>query len=226
VRHWVHHAFVRINDEKMSKSLGNFLTIEEILKRLAPEAIRLFLVGTHYRSPLDFTEQGLADAARACARIHETVARLEEAVGEAGDAGDLPDTVRRYRDEFTTAMDDDLNSPRALAALFDEIRDINRLLDAGDRDALAAHRRNLTDVAGVLGVLRSPARRYVEEEKGRHLTASGIDPAEIERLIAERAAARKARDFRRADEIRSELLARGIALKDGAEGTSWSTTSS
>ena len=110
-------------------------------------------------------------------------------------------------------------------AIFDEIREINRLLDAGDHDALAAHQRNLGDMAGVLGVLRSPARAYLDEENGRHLTTSGIDPAGIERLIAERAAARKARDFRRADEIRNQLLARGIALKDGAEGTSWSTVS-
>jgi cysteinyl-tRNA synthetase len=233
VRHWLHHAFVRIHDEKMSKSLGNFFTIEEILEKLPSEALRLFLVGTHYRSPLDFAEQGLADAARACARIHETMARLDEALGVGPDAsaagarplGELPVAVRRYRDEFTAAMDDDLNSPRALGALFDEIREINRLLDAGEREALAAHRRNVTELAGVLGVLRSPARRYVEEEKGRHLSASGIDPAEIERLIAERTAARKARDFRRADEIRDQLLARGIALKDGAGGTSWSTLS-
>ena len=224
VRHWLHHAFVRINDEKMSKSLGNFLTIEEILKRLPAEALRLFLVGTHYRSPLDFTEQGLADAERACARIHETVARLDAALGDAasGADADLPAAARRYRDEFIAAMDDDLNSARALGGFFDEIREINRLLDAGERQTLAAHRRIVGELAGVLGILRSPARGYVEEEKGRHLSASGIDPAEIERLIAERAAARKARDFRRADEIRDQLLARGIALKDGAAGTSWS----
>ena len=241
VRHWIHHAFVRINDEKMSKSLGNFLTIEEITKRLPAEAVRLFLVGTHYRSPLDFTEQGLADAARACGRIHETMARLDEALGGAvaraggttaaasreraasDAAAALPDPVRRVRDEFIAAMDDDLNTPRALAAIFDAIREINRLLDAGERDTLAAHRDNLGALAGVLGVLRTPAAAYVEKEKRRGARASGVDPAEIERLIAERAAARKARDFRRADEIRNDLLARGIALKDGADGTSWST---
>jgi cysteinyl-tRNA synthetase len=250
VRHWLHHAFVRINDEKMSKSLGNFLTIEEILKRMAPEALRLFLVGTHYRSPLDFTEQGLDDAERGCARLHETMARLEAALGAAPGAApgaaaatapdaarsagaataggggtaaaSLAETVAAHREQFLAAMDDDLNSARALGVLFDEIREVNRLLDAGERGDLADHHRNLRELAGVLGVIRSPARSYVEEGKGRHLESSGVDAAEIERLIGERAAARKARDFRRADEIRAELLARGIVLKDGAEGTTWS----
>ena len=236
VRHWLHHAFVRINDEKMSKSLGNVLAIEEILKRLPVEALRLFLIGTHYRSPLDFTEHGLGDAARACARLHETVARLEEALGAAGPGAgpvaetaggscttaSVPESVRGYRDQFVAAMDDDLNSARALGVLFEEIREVNRLLDAGERDALAAHQQNLVRLAGVLGVLRSPARAYVEEEKGRHLAASGVDVAEIERLIRARAEARTARDFQRADAIRADLLTRGIALNDGAEGTTWS----
>jgi cysteinyl-tRNA synthetase len=106
--------------------------------------------------------------------------------------------------------------------LFEEVREVNRLLDAGEQDALGAHHRNLSTLAAVLGVLRSPARAYVEGEKGRHLAASGVDVGEIERLIAERAAARKARDFRRADAIRAELLERGIVLKAGADGTTWS----
>jgi len=239
VRHWVHHAFVRINDEKMAKSLGNFLTIEETLKRVPAEAMRLFLAGTHYRSPLDFSEQGLGDAGRACGRIHETLARLEDALGSgpgagapaapnggtpgaAGAAPEVSPAARRFRDDFTAAMDDDLNSPRALGVLFDQIREINSALDAGERGDLAAHHRTFVDCAGVLGILRQPAARYLEDAKSRHLVASGIDPAEIERLIAERNAARKGRDFRRADEIRAELLARGIVLKDGADGTTWS----
>ena len=119
-------------------------------------------------------------------------------------------------------MEDDFNSPRALGALFEEVREVNRLLDAGERGALAAHHENLARLAGVLGVLRVPARGFVEEEKSRHVAQAGVDVAEIERLIGERTAARKTRDFKRADEIRAELLARGIALKDGAEGTSWS----
>ena len=255
VRHWLHHAFVRINDEKMSKSIGNVFAIEEILKRLPVEALRLFLIGTHYRSPLDFTEQGLGDAARACARLHETAARLEEALGSAaavpgagapgaGAAAErgappaahpavetaggsyttasVPESVSGYRDQFVAAMDDDLNSARALGVLFEEIREVNRLLDAGERDALAAHHQNLARLTGVLGVLRLPARAYVEEEKGRHLAESGVDVAEIERLISERAEARTARDFRRADAIRADLLTRGIALNDSAAGTTWS----
>jgi cysteinyl-tRNA synthetase len=224
VRHWVHHAFVRINDEKMAKSLGNFLTIEETLKRVPAEAMRLFLAGTHYRSPLDFSEQGLGDAGRACGRIHETLARLEEARGGAAApaGGETPAAVQRFRDDFTAAMDDDLNSPRALGVLFDQVREINRVLDAGEREHLAAHHRVFADCAAVLGILRLPAARYLEDAKSRHLVESGIDPAEIERLIAERNAARKGRDFKRADEIRADLLARGIVLKDGADGTTWS----
>ncbi len=227
VHHWLHHAFVRINEEKMSKSLGNFLTIEEILARVPAEALRLFLVATHYRSPVDFSDQSIADAQRACTRLHETMARLEEAVpelpakGASAGTADLPATVRPFRAEFVAAMDDDLNSARALGVLFEEIREINRLLDAGERDMLQAHYQNVVELGGVLGVLRVPARAYVEGEKGRRLAASGLDVAEIERLIEERASARKARDFTRADAIRQELLARGIALKDGAEGTTW-----
>ncbi len=233
VRYWLHHAFVRINSEKMSKSLGNFLTIEEVLERMPVEAFRLFLVSTHYRSPIDFTDQGLLDAQRASMRVHETAARLEQALGDAGVATPTDAAAALpYRSEFVAAMDDDLNTARAVGVLFEEIREVNRLLDAADagtaahRDALAAHHRNLVELAGVLGVLRQPASAYLASEKHRYLASTGVDPAEIERLIGERTAARKARDFKRADEIRNELLARGVALKDGADGTSWSTIQS
>jgi cysteinyl-tRNA synthetase len=124
-------------------------------------------------------------------------------------------------------MDDDLNTARALGVVFDEIREVNRLLDAGtDKTALGEHQANLRRLGGVLGVLRHPARSYVEAEKGRHLAAAGLDVAGIERLIGERAAARKAKDFKRGDAIRDELLARGVVLKDSAEGTTWSVVQS
>jgi cysteinyl-tRNA synthetase len=237
VKHWLHHAFVRINEEKLSKSLGNFLTIEDILRRVPSEALRLFLVSTHYRSPVDFSDQSLVDAQRACARIHETLARLEEKVGavtavvggaeRAPAPTTLPASVRPFHEQFTAAMDDDVNSARALGVVFDEIREINRLLDAGtDRQVMTDHQANIRRLGGVLGVLRHPARAYVEDEKSRHLGAAGLDVADIERLIGERAAARKAKDFKRGDAIRDELLARGVVLKDGAEGTTWSVVQS
>jgi cysteinyl-tRNA synthetase len=237
VKHWIHHAFVRINQEKMSKSLGNFLTIEEILRRVPSEALRLFLVSTHYRSPVDFSDQSLIDAQRACARLHETLARVEEKIGSAAvaprgaergpDAATLPASVRPFHEQFMTAMDDDLNSARALGVVFDEVREINRLLDAGgDAQVVAEHHANFSRLGGVLGVLRHPASSYLESEKGRHLSDAGIDAADIERLIGERAAARKAKDFKRSDAIRDELLARGVVLKDGAGGTTWSVVQS
>src|SRR4029077_14729964 len=124
VKHWIHHAFVRINQEKMSKSLGNFLTIEEILRRVPSEALRLFLVSTHYRSPGDFSDQSLVDAQRACARLHETLARVEDKIGSAAVAPrgaerspaveSLPASVRPFHEQFVTAMDDDLNTARSL----------------------------------------------------------------------------------------------------------------
>jgi cysteinyl-tRNA synthetase len=237
VKHWIHHAFVRINEEKMSKSLGNFLTIEEILRRVPSEALRLFLVSTHYRSPVDFSDQSLIDAQRACARLHETLARAEERIGgSAAPAGaaergpkliSLPESVRPFAEQFATAMDDDLNTARALGVVFDEVREINRLLDAGgDVGTVRDHHANFARLGGVLGVLRHPARSYLDAEKGRHVAGAGLDVAEIERLIGERAAARKAKDFKRGDAIRDELLARGVVLKDGAGGTTWSVVQS
>jgi cysteinyl-tRNA synthetase len=124
-------------------------------------------------------------------------------------------------------MDDDLNAARGLGVVFDEAREINRQLDAGaDDQALAEHQANFRRLGGVLGVLRHPARSYLEAEKGKHLAAAGLDVAAIERLIAERTAARKARDFKRGDAIRDDLLARGVVLKDSAEGTTWSVVQS
>jgi cysteinyl-tRNA synthetase len=237
VRHWIHHAFVRINEEKMSKSLGNFLTIEDILKRVPSEALRLFLVSTHYRSPVDFSDQSLIDGQRAAARLHETLARVEEKTGRvAAPAGAaerapaldaIPASVRPFHEQFVTAMDDDLNTARALGVVFDEVREINRLLDAGgDVRTVEEHQANFTRLGGVLGVLRHPARSYLEAEKGRHLTSAGLDVAGIERLIGERTAARKAKDFKRSDAIRDQLLAQGVVLKDSAEGTTWSVVQS
>lgn len=156
-----------------------------------------------------------------CQRCRERLRWLAPAVAA------LPESVRTFHEQFVTAMDDDLNTARALGVVFDEVREINRLLDAGaDAQAIADHHANFARLGGVLGVLRHPASSYLDAEKGRHVAGAGLDPEEIERLIAERAAARKAKDFKRGDAIRDELLARGVVLKDGAGGTTWSVVQS
>ncbi len=207
VNYWMHNGFVRINDEKMSKSLGNFFTVREILKRYQAEEVRYFILTSQYRSPLNYDDEHLDNARGALTRFYTALRGLPEAVPGGGEA-----LVSR----FYEAMDDDFNTPEALAAMFELVRELNRVRN--EDEALAAGLgAQLKRLGAVIGILQDDPDRYL-----RGMAADdGLADEAIELLVQQRLDARSAKNWGEADRIRDELMEKGIVLEDGAGGTSW-----
>ena len=212
VNYWLHNGFVRVDDEKMSKSLGNFFTIREVLRKYDAEVVRFFILRAHYRSPLNYSDQHLDDAKAALTRLYTALRGVD--VPLSG-----PDWGNPYTARFKSAMDDDFNTPEALAVLFDLAAEANRLRSASSAEALQLL-AVLKSLSGVLGLLQRAPEQFMQAGGGND-TGNEYDAERIESLINERLAARKAKDFKRSDVIRDELKAAGVILEDGAQGTLW-----
>ncbi len=228
VKLWMHNGFVTIDNEKMSKSLGNFFTVRDVLGKFDPQTLRYFLLTTHYRSPINFSDTTLKEVEGRVKYLYETLLRLEDKLQDEGSAN-APyrmDWVANVVGRFEEAMDDDFNTAKALGDLSEVFTAVNDILAkpgdvATDLRTLRALKQAIQEVGSVLGLFVEPPRDVLSRMQGRRQAASGVDAAAVETLLAERQAARKSKDFARADAIRKELTAMGVTIKDSPTGTTW-----
>ncbi len=242
VRYFVHNGFVTINGEKMSKSLGNFLTIKDILSRHHPEALRLFLLSKHYRKPLDYSDESLREAVVSLDRVYATL--MEATATTAGripgpkdEASTLPsearsayDTITALRRHFHEAMDDDLNTAQALAHVFDGVRATNILLDNYKKTShplclhvIASGLSTVRELGQILGLLSHEPETYLTARRAEKLKDVLLTEEEILDLIRQREEARKRKDWAASDTIRKRLAESNVLLKDTPQGTTWET---
>jgi cysteinyl-tRNA synthetase len=228
-RYWIHNGFVTVESEKMSKSLGNFLTIRDALQLYHPEVLRLFLLSKHYRSPLDFSKSAVLGLQAGLLRIYRTLQRLDQLLGPDRDKGavPLPSSLSApekdsFLDHFVQTMDDDLNTANAIAVLFEKVKELNKIMDSplddSSRAGLSLDRRHVCLAAAILGFLHEKPEDFFEALAS---SAQAADSGEIEKLIEERISARKNKDWAKADAIRQRLKDMGIVLEDGPKGTTW-----
>ena len=215
VRYWMHNGFVRVDNEKMSKSLGNFFTIRDVLRVFDPEVLRLFVLRAHYRSPINYSDAHLDDARASLLRLYTALTPGLAGNGEHLQPSAQPDWTTPSGQRFREAMDDDFNTPIAVSVLFDLASELNRTRDP-------AIERELRSLASVLGLLGKPPEQAVQSGlRGSDQSGAGLSDADIDALVIRRTEAKKAKQFAQADQLRAELLAQGVILEDSATGTRW-----
>jgi cysteinyl-tRNA synthetase len=251
VRYWIHNGFVNINKEKMSKSLGNILTIKEILKDWHPEVLRLFFLSHHYRSPVDYSDDSFTEAKSGLDRFYTTLKSIKDKVGRVaspltGETSKLPSplrgegkgggvsitearqTIESFQSRFEEAMDDDFNTAQALGYFYDLQTQLNSLLSLSkgepSEEIASLLRKGLkyfSNTGWVFGLFRDDPEKYLDQQRKEGLRKLKLPEEEILKFIEERNRARKEKNWKRADEIRNDLLSRGIVLEDAPSGTIW-----
>jgi cysteinyl-tRNA synthetase len=218
VRYWMHNGFVNINKQKMSKSLGNFFTLKDIFKTFDPMVVRFFLLSTHYRSPINYSDKEIESAKEAYGRIGKFVQDVDFLINKSLEKAplteieDTEEELLAFKDKFTDAMDDDFNTAGAIAAIFEMIHYCNKIIEKEEgveKETLQVMKKTVLELCGVLGL-------KVESREMK------VDSKKIEKLIAERETARKKKDFKKADEVRDKLTKMGVTIEDTPYGTRWS----
>ena len=207
--YWMHNGYINVDNRKMSKSLGNFFTVRDVAKKYGYEPIRYLMISSHYRSPINYSTDIIEQGKSALERLYNCREGVIFAMEHAADGGDTPEFLEKHREEFIKAMDDDLNTADALAALFMLAKDINKLVaEEPGKVTLEASLKLFDELSGVLGLLYNQSDNILDEE--------------VEKLIEQRTAARKNKDFATADAIRDKLKEMGIVLEDTPQGVKWS----
>ena len=225
VKYWIHNGFVNIDQEKMSKSLGNFLMIKDVIKEYRPEVVRLFLLSNHYRSPIDFTDLAMDEARAGLDKIYTLLERLEQRISLKPPEDIEPGNCWEH---FCEAMDDDFNTARGIGILFDTIRNANRELDKykeslplESEKELQADHADILRIGRILGILTESPNIYFNKKRTYALKQQSLDPAVIDKMVQERNAARKSKEWGKADDIRNKLQEMNIIIEDRPDGTIW-----
>ena len=222
-RNWMHVGFINVDGEKMSKSLGNFFTIRDVMAKFLPETVRYFLLSSHYRSQVNFSDVALQDAHNSLSRLYQSLKNAEQQRGKELTLNDnmITDAYASMAGRnFITAMNDDFNSSAAMGILFGLARDINKAIKADDIDSAWQWAGQLKALAQVLNILQQPVQQFLQASSGDE-SSNGLSDSDIDNLIIERADAKSSKDFARADGIRIQLKDAGVELEDSRSGTTW-----